>query len=1601
MKRGIIILLVTVLMAISSSGITLFASDQIIEEVQTVLMDSPDPIIFNYGKDNDELFKDYVDQLFYPKMRIRSTIDLDKDIDRKAYDHLQQKVKDIADGTESSSVIELPLDFFGCDTTTEYTAEMLGVSKIIENGAITDEAKNAMWALIGWDYSTVIRQLMANCPYELYWYDKVAGIKPECPVSIEAYYNSKYAYMKFVIMESNGTTAWRLPFSVSENYKGSGVYSVDTGKTGAAKSAVEHADAVISNNNGKTDVQKLEAYRDYILTQVEYNDNAANDNTHTPYGDPWQLIWVFDEDSTTNVVCEGYAKAFKYLCDKGISGSSVDCDLVTGDMTATTNGEVHSGRHMWNLVTISGNTYLTDITNIDGNSIGAQGKVLFLTGAEGTPANGYTKGIGNSTVTYSYDADTKKLYSEQQLSVSERGYYEIDQAVADVINKINAIGTVEYSAMCHTKIDDARKAYDALSDEQKTNVDNYNVLTEAEVVYAQLAAAATTVEYKFASADINGKVTYSTETASSCVPVASDTTEWRDGNWYVVNGNTTISNRIAVNGTVNLILSDGAVLNANSGITVSGTNTLNIYGQIGGTGKLIAKSTGKNTAVGGDESSGSGGTIAIHGGVIEASGINNDSAVIGGTRENEGCDLTVFGGSVSASNNGYGAGIGGGYLGEGGILIIYGGSVTGTSTNGIGVGGNKYKGSGSITIHGGTITARSDSNHAVLSLQKFIMTGGRLTAEGGIDGIVSGGGILISGGDVTGKGETIGIHSEGGALEIGPDITKLTAIGDSKAIYSTNDIISIIPGTGWTDTEGSVGRTKINPNPQITDIVNFKKIQFPAVVIPVTNVTLNKTITTLTVGASETLTATIAPTDADQTVIWISSDTGVATVQDGNITANQIGTATITATATNGTVDTNDDKTATCVVTVKKRELSELNVSISGWTYGSNAASPNVTGNIGNGTVTFEYKMKDADDSTYTATVPASAGSYTVRATVAESEQYASAMATANFIIQKASGTISFEETKISKTYGDADFVNVLNNTGDGAVIYSSDNENIAKVNTETGEVSIAGVGEAAVTAVVADGTNYTYENKEVTFTIQVSAASMSVSAEGYTGTYDGNSHGITVSAPQDATVKYGTEENSFTLGASPDYTDVGSYTIYYKVTKQNYETVTGFAIVTISVATVDNMTVVLTEAAPGQIPEVTVKVGEKALNADVDYTVRYRDDFADVDKQAIEEEMKASTVDKEILIVVTLTGNYSGGTTNTFTVKSPNKVKADAVIEKINAIGTVSCSDTCKALIDDAREAYNALSDVQKGLVTNTSTLEDAEATYSTLKMAADQAAADSVIASINVIDTVEYTDACKVKINTARAAYDSLTADQRLLVTNYGTLTAAEAEYLRLKAEADAITDQAAADEVIGKINAIGTVSYSDSSKALINAARTAYNALTNSQKVLVSNYATLTAAEDRYAELKTAAERAANQTVETPKAEVPKAEAPQTEAPQPEAPPAPQSAPAVEEPITIPKTPSAIKVTSKKNKATITWKKLKITKKTKKQLGKIKAVQMQYSTDPSFRENVTDKRFGKNKTKAAIGVPKGTTLYVRLRYVGSDGVSRWSGVKSVRAK
>ena len=180
----------------------------------------------------------------------------------------------------------------------------------------------------------------------------------------------------------------------------------------------------------------------------------------------------------------------------------------------------------------------------------------------------------------------------------------------------------------------------------------------------------------------------------------------------------------------------------------------------------------------------------------------------------------------------------------------------------------------------------------------------------------------------------------------------------------------------------------------------------------------------------------------------------------------------------------------------------------------------------------------------------------------------------------------------------------------------------------------------------------------------------------------------------------------------------------------------------------------------------------------------------------------------------------------------------ADAVIDKINAIGS-PITATSQTAIEDARAAYNALTDTQKGYVTNYSELTDAEAAL-------------AVVNLINAIDNpVVYTNECHQEILDARAAYDALSDEQKALVdaTTLQVLTDAEAAYATL------VDDHAAADAVITLINAIDDpVVYTDACHQEILDAREAYDNLTQAQKDLIdaSTLQKLTDAEDAYASL-----------------------------------------------------------------------------------------------------------------------------------------------------
>ena len=161
----------------------------------------------------------------------------------------------------------------------------------------------------------------------------------------------------------------------------------------------------------------------------------------------------------------------------------------------------------------------------------------------------------------------------------------------------------------------------------------------------------------------------------------------------------------------------------------------------------------------------------------------------------------------------------------------------------------------------------------------------------------------VSPGDATNKNVEWKSSDTGVAKVINGTVTAVSA-GQAIIIVTTQD--------GGKTAICSVTVTVIGPND------------------PSLEVTLNKSSLSMTVGNTETLVATVSPGDAtNKNVEWKSSDTGVAKVINGTVTAVSAGQAAITVTTQDG------GKTATCSVTVSGEESPLLYLGLGAkWTPG-------------------------------------------------------------------------------------------------------------------------------------------------------------------------------------------------------------------------------------------------------------------------------------------------------------------------------------------------------------------------------------------------------------------------------------------------------------------------------------------------------------------------------------------------------------------------------------------------------------------------------------------------------------------------------------------
>lgn len=139
-------------------------------------------------------------------------------------------------------------------------------------------------------------------------------------------------------------------------------------------------------------------------------------------------------------------------------------------------------------------------------------------------------------------------------------------------------------------------------------------------------------------------------------------------------------------------------------------------------------------------------------------------------------------------------------------------------------------------------------------------------------------------------------------------------------------------------------------------------------------------VTSVSFGTTPTVVPTITSSDYDVTY-------------SNNINASE------TAPTVTVTFKGNFTGTASTTFVITKANLTDVTVILAGWAVGAEPNTPVVSGNAGNGTVSYTYSVVNGE--AFTETVPTTIGNYVVKATIAESANYFGTEVTGTFSIYR------------------------------------------------------------------------------------------------------------------------------------------------------------------------------------------------------------------------------------------------------------------------------------------------------------------------------------------------------------------------------------------------------------------------------------------------------------------------------------------------------------------------------------------------------------------------------------------------------------------------
>ena len=315
---------------------------------------------------------------------------------------------------------------------------------------------------------------------------------------------------------------------------------------------------------------------------------------------------------------------------------------------------------------------------------------------------------------------------------------------------------------------------------------------------------------------------------------------------------------------------------------------------------------------------------------------------------------------------------------------------------------------------------------------------------------------------------SISLNKTNATISKGNTLTLTATVNPNDSIDKTVTWTSSDPSVATVNSSGKITAIKKGTATITATTINGLTANCEVTVrVPTTGITISKTSTTLTVGESETLTATVSPSDASNTSTeWTSSNNNIVTVNNGYITGVSGGTATITVRTADGNF------IATCEVTVDAINPSSITLNKTSATMekGSNLALTATIEptNASNKTITWTSSNKSVATVDSNGVVNAiKAGTATITATtingLTATCEITVRVSITGVLLNKTSTTIytGYSETLVATISP--------NNATNKNVIWTSSDPSVATVDSN-GLVSAIKVGTTVITVTTVDG---------------------------------------------------------------------------------------------------------------------------------------------------------------------------------------------------------------------------------------------------------------------------------------------------------------------------------------------------------------------------------------------------------------------------------------------------------------------------------------------------------------------------------------------------